>query len=127
MVNRASSADRDLINLLSNRVITLIAPTNTAFQQFFSAGSIKEINQLTPAAALNILKDHILLSRNFFIDMVINQSTGIPAYGGGTLRIGGTSQGPALFYVTTAAVLLGSSDIMATNGVIHRVSGILTK
>jgi uncharacterized surface protein with fasciclin (FAS1) repeats len=127
LVNRAALADNGLIDLLNNRVVTLIAPTNTAFQQFFSAGAIKEINQLTTAQALGLVKDHILLSRNFYINMAITQSTGIPAYGGGTLRIAGTSQGPALYYIATAAVLLGSSDIMATNGVIHRVGGILTK
>ena len=127
LVDRAALADKGLIDLLNNRVLTLIAPTNTAFQQFFSAGSIKEINQLTTTQALNLLKDHILLSRNFFINMAITQSTGITAYGGGTLRIAGITGGVALYYLPTAAVLLGSSDIMATNGVIHRVGGILTK
>ncbi|MFN5335450.1 MAG: fasciclin domain-containing protein [Bacteroidota bacterium] len=133
LINRASIADANLVNMISKNVITFVAPTNQAFVQFFSAQpSVKEINQLTPAAALNLIKDHILLSRNFFVDLLIatNAGTGISGYGGGNLKIaasGNPTYPYALYYVTSAAVLLENSGRMCHNGVLYKVGGILTK
>jgi hypothetical protein len=115
------------VNVLKTSVMTFIAPTNAAFQAFLS-GAITQINQLTPAQALALLKDHIVLSRNFVIDFAVVSSTGFPAWGGSNLKFGSAGGGQfALYYLPTAGVLLGANDIMCFNGVIQRTGGILTK
>ena len=127
LVDRAAQADANLVNVLKTSVMTFIAPTNAAFQAFLS-GAITQINQLTPAQALALLKDHIVLSRNFVIDFAVVSSTGFPAWGGSNLKFGSAGGGQfALYYSPTAGVLLGANDIMCFNGVIQRTGGILTK
>jgi uncharacterized surface protein with fasciclin (FAS1) repeats len=130
LVKRAELADPNIANILTSNVVTLVAPSNAAFQAFFSAGAIKEINQLTPTQALNILKDHLLIGRKFIINIALsNAGGGTLAYGGSSVKVGSTDgvSYNALYYVTTAAVTLGTVDIMCFNGVIHRSNQILTK
>jgi uncharacterized surface protein with fasciclin (FAS1) repeats len=131
LVARAALADANLIdNLKTNEVLTLIAPTNGAFTSFFTGNPfITQIDQFTPAQALALLKDHMLVGRKFVINLVLatNAGSGALGYGGAGLKIGNTSSGLALYYSPSAAVLLGGNDVMCFNGVIHRVSGILTK
>jgi len=128
LVDRAALADANLVNTLKNSVMTFVAPTNAAFQAFFSAGSVTQINQLTTTQALNLVKDHVVFSRNFVIDFAVVSSTGVPAWGGSNLKFGSTGTGQfALYYLPTAGVLLGANDIMCFNGVIQRTGGILTK
>jgi uncharacterized surface protein with fasciclin (FAS1) repeats len=128
LVDRATQADANLVNVLKTSVLTLVAPTNAAFQAFFSAGAVTQINQFTPAQALALVKDHVVLSRNFVIDFAVVSSTGFPAWGGSNLKFGSAGGGQfALYYLPTAGVLLGANDIMCFNGVIQRTGGILTK
>jgi uncharacterized surface protein with fasciclin (FAS1) repeats len=127
LVDRAAQADANLVNVLKTSVMTFIAPTNAAFQAFLS-GAITQINQLTPAQALALVKDHVVFSRNFVIDFAVVSSTGVPAWGGSNLKFGSAGGGQfALYYLPTAGVLLGANDIMCFNGVIQRTGGILTK
>jgi uncharacterized surface protein with fasciclin (FAS1) repeats len=127
LVDRAALADPNIVNTLKTTVLTLMVPSNEAFATFLSGSGIGSINNLTPTQALNLLRDHMLINRKFFINMALNNQAGTAGYGGGLLKLGATPSGIAAFYVNTAAVIVDDFDYLHTNGVIHYISGILTK
>jgi uncharacterized surface protein with fasciclin (FAS1) repeats len=133
LVARAALADPNIVDTLETTVLTLMVPSNEAFAAFLSGSGIGSINNLTPTQALNLLRDHMLINRKFFINLALNNSAGTPGYGGGLLRLSvaptGVSSptGLVAFYLNTAAVILNDVDYLHTNGVIHYIGGILTK
>lgn len=130
IVDRAALADATLLNLLRNSVVTVVAPTNAAFTEFFAAQpatGVKEINKLTSAAALALVKDHIIVSRRFIINLANAGLNGVPAYGGLNLKFGNVGGQPAFYYTSTGSPLGGVYDIMCFNGVVHRSTKLLLR
>ncbi len=111
---------------------TVFAPTNDAFAQlpapFKTAASITAITDAATIAALaNILKYHVVGSRNFAWDLGIfrrittianapnNKITTILGYNNGWVK---GDNNPAYAQITPA-------DILATNGVVHVINKVL--
>lgn len=133
LVARAALADANLINTLKTTVLTLMVPSNEAFATFLSASGIGAINNLSSTQALNLLRDHMLINRKFFINLALNNTAGTPAYGGGLLRLAlapagvPSPTGLVAYFITSAAVIVDEVDYLQANGVIHKIGGILTK
>ncbi len=130
LVARAALADPTIVNTLESTVLTLLAPSNAAFASFLSASTIGAINNLTPTAALNLLKDHMIINRKFLTNLILNNATGSPSYGGSNLKLASASTSPtgiAVYYNLNAAVFLNDFDYLQENGVIQKLGGILTK
>lgn len=130
LVARAALADPTIVTTLQSSVLTLLAPSNAAFASFLSASTIGAINNITPANALNLLKDHMIINRKFLINLILNNATGSPSYGGSNLKLASSSTSPtgiAVYYNVNAAVVLNDFDYLQENGVIQKLGGILTK
>jgi uncharacterized surface protein with fasciclin (FAS1) repeats len=140
LVARAAIQDPKIIDTLRSSIITLMAPSNASFASFLSATSIGTINNLSSVQALNILRDHMLRGRKFLVNLILatNAGTGTLSYGGAFLKLAnapngvgtGAGQSPTGFYayyITSAAVVYADYDYFQRNGVIQKISGILTK
>jgi hypothetical protein len=131
LVSRAAQADPTIITTLQSTVLTLIAPSNAAFTTFLNAipAYAGRIDNIPPSAALSLLKDHMVIGRQFLCDFQIAGTTGLLSYAGANMKWGnaGTLTAPNYVFYYTTGVPMVDFDYMQTNGVIHQVSGILVK
>lgn len=119
------------VNVLKTSVVTIAAPTNKAFQDFFaSQPNFKKIDDFTPQQLLGILADHLVLGRKFIINIAFATSnqggaTGVSTYSNAPLRF--NSNPLALYLNPNAGADLVVPDITILNGVVHKIGKILTK
>jgi uncharacterized surface protein with fasciclin (FAS1) repeats len=132
LVARAAIADPTIINTLQSSVYTLLAPSNAAITTFLTGfGGL--ISNIPTQTALNLVKDHLLLNRKFFINIALNNTNGTLSYGGGLLKLSlapsGVSSptGIVAYYNLSKAVIVNEFDYLQQNGVIHKIGGVLTQ
>lgn len=111
---------------------TVFAPTNSAFAKlpapFNNAANISAITDRAQINALsNILLYHVLSSRNFALDLGVDRSfTTLANAPSNTLRIiGGIDNGQIRGLGNRTPVRITSTNILATNGVIHVIDTVL--
>ncbi|MBU3714736.1 MAG: hypothetical protein FGM46_07280 [Ferruginibacter sp.] len=128
---KAKQALPQLEQLLRTSVVSIMAPTNKAFQDFFaSQPNFKKVDDLSAQQLLSLLSDHLVLGRKFIINIAFASSgqggsTGVNTYSGVPLKF---SSNPLALYLTpTAGADLVVPDIMILNGVVHKIGKILTK
>jgi len=121
-IARASQGSTNLDSILTYSPFTVFVPTNSAFQ---AAGysSINDINSADPDTLANLVANHILPTRLFSSDFTqtnepvnLNGST-LDILPGAVIEIKGNGN--------TGFVNINTTNIMASNGVIHIVSGLL--
>lgn len=122
-----------LETVLKNSVVTVIAPTNKAFQDFFNAqSSIKKVDDFPIAKLLELLSDHVITDRCFIPNLLyasssLGGSTGIKTYSYQTLKL---SSSPLALYINpdkAAALNLNYADNTVLNGAVHKLSGFLLR
>lgn len=104
---------------------TVFAPSNAAFSQFLSANGFASLNDVPTAALKEILLNHVLSSKV----MASQVSTGYVS----TMAKGSASatRNLSMFIDTALGVKLNGvstvtqADIMANNGVIHKVDNVI--
>ena len=126
LVARAAIANPKIIDTLKNEVLTLLTPSNAAITSFLS-GFGGSINNVPPAAALSLLRDHMIIGRKFLINFQLATTTGLPAYGGSNVKYATSGQTLVFYYNPNAAVAIRDFDYIQTNGVIQQINGVLTK
>lgn len=122
----AALAKADLVQTLSqDGSLTVFAPTNAAFTAFLSANGYANLDAVPTAALREILLNHVVSGTNL--------STGLTTGYVKTLGKGSASTTNTLsMYINTSnGVRLNGvsnvtqADIIATNGVIHRVDAVI--
>jgi len=122
-VVRASAGSTNVAAVLSSGgIFTVFAPTNNAFR---AAGfpDTSAINAASPATLTSILTYHVIQGRVFSSDLtqgeqpttVNGESVTISLSGGATVK-GNSNTSPSNIIAT---------NIMATNGVIHKIDQVL--
>jgi uncharacterized surface protein with fasciclin (FAS1) repeats len=134
LVARAAEFNSKIIDTLQNEVLTLLVPSNKAFETFLSDSQIGSIDNIATDKAYNLLRDHMVINRKFFINLILaGSSGGSLSFGGGSIRVAAAPDdvtsptGAVIFLNPSAAVILDSFDFFQRNGVIHKIGGILTK
>jgi uncharacterized surface protein with fasciclin (FAS1) repeats len=112
--------------------VTVFAPTNAAFAtlatQLGFADATAMVNALPPAALANILSYHLLPARRTAADLVAGGATQATAYsfGGSAATLGvGTTGGVRLTDAALTQANVTSTNIEASNGLIHVVDKVL--
>ena len=104
---------------------TVFAPSNTAFAAFLTANGFTSLNDVPNALLKEVLLNHVLGAKV----MAVQVTTGYVS----TLAKGGasTTRNLSMFINTTSGVKINgtstvtATDIMATNGVIHKVDAVI--
>jgi transforming growth factor-beta-induced protein len=124
-VARASMGDFNINTILSSGVYTVFMPTNAAFQ---AAGftTIDEVNNAPSDSLAEILEYHILPKRAFTSDFVSQQSQATLLSGKSITwgLLGGTAYGVE-GAGNSGIIAITTPNIMAHNGVIHIIAGML--
>jgi uncharacterized surface protein with fasciclin (FAS1) repeats len=123
-IARASQGATNLDTLLSSSPFTIFVPSNSAFQTFGYA-TINDINNANPDSLASLVEEHIVPKRIFSSDFT--QSDGAVTLSGSTLNILG-GQIPGIKGTSNFGFIgFVATNIMASNGVIYIISGVLTK
>lgn len=127
-----------LTDLLSkNETYTVFAPGNAAMKAY-GLSSLQAIEEADPAVLTRLLRYHIIADRRFVYDYVLSAGTTTQSkqtmIDGNSVTvqlvanpsIPGTYSGISLQGTgNTVAVLLTQQDILAGNGVLHTIGGVL--
>jgi uncharacterized surface protein with fasciclin (FAS1) repeats len=122
----AALAKADLVQTLSQSgSFTVFAPDNAAFSTFLSANGYANLDAVPTAALKEILLNHVVSGTNL--------STGLSTGYVKTLGKGSASMTNTLsMYINTSSGVslngvsnVTQADIIATNGVIHKVSAVI--
>ncbi|MBU6158922.1 MAG: fasciclin domain-containing protein [Bacteroidetes bacterium] len=134
MIDRAASFDATLIPALKNNIVTVAAPVNSELSKLIQAFG-GNINNISPAVIASVLKNHVMLSREFLINLAIATSSpdaGVPTLSGKKLGYTiakfdafGGAQLPAFYILKDKPVPLLASDFMCKNGVVHLIYGVI--
>lgn len=122
-ISRVSQGTTNLASILTGSPFTIFVPTNSAFQ---AAGfqTINDINAANPDSLAKIITYHIVQQREFSSDFA--QLPNPVTLNGLTFEIQlGTNQG-ILGIGDVTLVSFVKTNILASNGVIHVISGVLT-
>jgi uncharacterized surface protein with fasciclin (FAS1) repeats len=123
-IARASQGATNLDTILSTSPFTIFVPSNSAFQTAGFA-TINDINTANPDSLARLVEEHIVPKRIFSSDF--NLSNGVVALSGSSLNILG-GQIPGIKGNSNFGFIgFVSTNIMASNGVIHIISGMLTQ
>lgn len=134
MIDRAATADPNLISAVKNNAVTVAAPVNSEMAKLVQAFG-GDINKISPSILLLILRNHILPSREYIINLAI--ATTQPAAGTPTLsgnKLGytiaqfnafGGAQLPAFYILKEKPVPVIAADNMVSNGVLHLIYGVI--
>lgn len=118
-------------NVLKNTVVSIIAPTNKAFEDFFAGQpTLKKIDDFTPQALLGLLADHLIIGRKFIVNIAFATSSqgggnGVNNYSGVPIKFGQSGTNVALYLNQSKAVSIVVPDVMVLNGAVQKVSQIM--
>jgi uncharacterized surface protein with fasciclin (FAS1) repeats len=125
--NNGTGGNPALISTLQTALLTVFAPTNAAFTQLLADIGVNDIDEIPVSTLLAVLGYHIVPGRAFSSDLsngnlsmlsggntTVNLTNG--AGGGPTITGSGNDQS----YSNISAV-----NIMASNGVIHKIDRVL--
>jgi len=122
VIANQNSSGFNLDSLLADSLVTFFAPTNAAFR-LTADSNINIINTIAPDSLARLLTTHILRGRVFTSDFTTTDT--LYSYSSDSLFvstiIGSTIQSKG----DSTAASLGPVNIIATNGVIHKVSQVL--
>jgi uncharacterized surface protein with fasciclin (FAS1) repeats len=119
-LQKASAGSNDLVSLLNNGgVYTVFAPTNAAFR-LTADSTLESINAANADSLARLLQTHILQGRvfssDFATDSVRFSYVGDPlVFTAGTIQSKGDS----------TATSFGTTNILAKNGLIHKINQVL--
>ena len=135
MIDRAATVDPTLIPALKNNIVTIAAPIDREMAKLVQAFG-GDINKIPAATIAAVLKNHIMPSREFSINLAIATAStvaGVPTLNG-TNKIGynifkfdalGGIQLPALYILKDKPVPVIGQDFMFKNGVLHLINGVI--
>lgn len=122
MFNRALERGAFVESLKSRVPITVFAPTNDAFTEFFNDLGVKGLEDVSLDLLVRVLSYHVvdagIMSSNFFNGYIATFCEG-PDYQGVSLLMNGSESK----LNATASII--ETDIMASNGVIHKIDKVL--
>jgi uncharacterized surface protein with fasciclin (FAS1) repeats len=122
-VVRASEGSTDVAGLLSTGgIFTVFAPTNNAFRAAGFA-TISAIDSASPATLTSILTYHVIGGRVFSSDLSNNEMPTM--LNGETVTILLNSGAQVEGKTNTSPANIIAANIMATNGVIHKIDQVL--
>ena len=119
--------DPSLLTSLQSATLTVFAPNNEAFTQLLSALGVTDINDIPVATLLAVLQYHVVPGRAFSSDLG-NGSLEMLGSGSTTVNLtNGANGGPSITgsSSTTNKANIVSTNMMATNGVIHVIDAVL--
>jgi uncharacterized surface protein with fasciclin (FAS1) repeats len=119
--------DPSLLTSLQSATLTVFAPNNEAFTQLLSALGVSDINDIPVATLLAVLQYHVVPGRAFSSDLG-NGSLEMLGSGSTTVNLtNGANGGPSITgsSSTTNKANIVSTNMMATNGVIHVIDAVL--
>lgn len=122
-IAQASKGTYNLTILLSSGVYTMFAPTNAAFR-LTPDSTISIIQNATPDTLARLLATHILSGRVFSSDFTSTDTLYSYNYSD-SLFVSTTLGLTVLSKGDSTAASIGSANILATNGLIHKVNRIL--
>lgn len=122
-----TTGDAGLRNTLNTSIITMFAPTDSAFINLLAAISLTDINEISVDSLVDILSYHIAQGMIFSSDLVEAPLTMLP---GGTTTIGltnGIKNGPTITGTgnggnASNVIIL---NIVSRNAVVHQVDRVL--
>ncbi|MBS1935521.1 MAG: fasciclin domain-containing protein [Bacteroidetes bacterium] len=123
-LNWASTGSTNLDTLLSGGgIFTVFLPNNNAFRNYFGDTLNVSFSDFTPDSIAAILKYHILQTRQFSPDFA--QVAGYPTLLNGD-SIYFFNSGAYLGKTDSTGTGFSTRNIMANNGVIHKINAVLT-
>lgn len=122
-VVRASQGSTNVAAILSTGgIFTVLAPTNNAFRAAGFA-TIDDINAASPATLTSILTYHVLPGRVFSSDLTNNEMAATLNGEKATILLSSGAQVKGNSNSSPSNII--ATDIMATNGVVHKIDQVL--
>jgi uncharacterized surface protein with fasciclin (FAS1) repeats len=114
-----AAADRaGLVGLLSgNRQLTVLAPTNAAFEAFLASSSYASLDDVPADVLRAVLAYHVLAGRRYS-ESIVNAPR-LPTLNGAPVTVDGTE-------LNGGQAEIVATDVEASNGVVHLIDGVLT-
>ncbi len=113
----------------SSGLFTVFAPTNAAFEEFFSTGPFKSLDEIPPTDLYLFLGNHIVSPMMFTFDLSarrFNNKKDDRYQSTITLKFNKVVIGPDAFTVNGVPVLPDKRDVEAANGAIHGISRVIS-
>jgi uncharacterized surface protein with fasciclin (FAS1) repeats len=121
-ITRASQGSTNLDSILLGSPYTIFVPVNSSFQSV-GYSTLSDINNANPDSLASLVTCHILAQRLFSSDFIqINEPVNL---NGSTLDILPGAVSVIKGSGNSSFVNITTSNIMASNGVIHIISGVL--
>jgi uncharacterized surface protein with fasciclin (FAS1) repeats len=107
-----------LLGLLSgNRQLTVLAPTNAAFEAFLASSSYASLDDVPADVLRAVLAYHVLAGRRYS-ESIVNAPR-LPTLNGAPVTVDGTE-------LNGGQAEIVATDVEASNGVVHLLDGVLT-
>jgi len=126
LVAALQAADGDLISVLNNGTFTVLAPTNTAFNNFLAANGFASLDDVPTDILSIILLNHVITGE-------VSSSALVNSGAGYTTTNASNTDGDnlSLFFNTTGGVTfngvstVSTADVEASNGIVHIVDAVI--
>lgn len=120
----SNNGGTNLVQALSSAgPFTVFAPTDAAFQELYAALGVSGVDDIPVATLEAVLLTHVLQGRVFSTDLM--NGTLAPLQSGQNLLIDTSGPTVAVEGSNSANILVGASDALATNGVVHVIDQVL--
>ncbi|WP_418512876.1 fasciclin domain-containing protein [Corallibacter sp.] len=127
LVSALTRADGNLVNVLNgNGPFTLLAPTNTAFNNFLSDNGFNSLDDVPTDVLSQILLNHVIMADVKSTDLTLSGS----GYASGSAT-GANNQNISIYFNTENGVTFNgianvtTADVNASNGTIHIIDAVL--